>query len=94
MVPERKSETPGPGDAQRSKPHPDIFEVILKKLNDVTPGRILAVEDTPYDVQAAAQLSVRTIAVLGGRLSGKSKKFSGWRTPLRTELENSKAFGS
>jgi HAD superfamily hydrolase (TIGR01509 family) len=53
-------------EAHRSKPHPDIFEVTLKQLGDVTPKRVLAFGDTPYDIEAAHQLSIRTIALLGG----------------------------
>jgi HAD superfamily hydrolase (TIGR01509 family) len=52
--------------AQRSKPHPDIFEVALKQLGNVAPDRVLAFGDTPYDIEAARQLDIRTIALLGG----------------------------
>ena len=53
-------------DAERSKPHADIFEVILQKLNDVGPDRMLAIGDTPYDVEAAAKAHIRAIGLLSG----------------------------
>jgi phosphoglycolate phosphatase-like HAD superfamily hydrolase len=53
-------------DAEKSKPHADIFEVILKKLDNIALDRMLAIGDTPYDVEAAAKANIRTIALLGG----------------------------
>lgn len=53
-------------DADRSKPHPDIFEAALEQLNDVDPGQVLVVGDTPYDAEAAAKGSLSTIGVLSG----------------------------
>ena len=52
-------------DAEKSKPHADIFEVILKKLDNIALDRMLAIGDTPYDVEAAAKANIRTIALLG-----------------------------
>ena len=53
-------------DASKSKPHPDIFQAALDKLGDVSPDEALAVGDTPYDVEAAGKIAIRTIAVLCG----------------------------
>jgi HAD superfamily hydrolase (TIGR01509 family) len=53
-------------EVPRSKPHPDIFERVLKKLNSLDACRVLAVGDTPYDIEAAGKLGVRTIALLCG----------------------------
>jgi phosphoglycolate phosphatase-like HAD superfamily hydrolase len=53
-------------DAEKSKPHADMFEVVLKKLKGIVPQRVLAIGDTPYDVEAAAKVNIRTIGLLGG----------------------------
>jgi len=53
-------------DADKSKPHPDIFEAALKSLSDVEPAEAIVVGDTPYDAEAAGKLSLRTIGVLCG----------------------------
>lgn len=57
-------------DADRAKPHPDIFEATLKKLN-LTPDKVLALGDTPYDAQAAAKAGISTIGVTTGGWSAK-----------------------
>ena len=53
-------------DADRSKPHPDIFEAALKKLDGIPPSAIMVIGDTPYDAEAAAKAGLRTIGVLCG----------------------------
>jgi len=53
-------------DADKSKPHPDIFEAALERLGDVEPAEAIVVGDTPYDAEAAGKLSLRTIGVLCG----------------------------
>jgi HAD superfamily hydrolase (TIGR01509 family) len=53
-------------DADRSKPHPDIFEAALGKLGDIAPDAILVVGDTPYDAEAAAKAGLHTIGLLCG----------------------------
>lgn len=53
-------------DAERSKPHPDIFEAALAKLEDVPPAEAVVIGDTPYDAEAAAKAGLRTIGVLCG----------------------------
>lgn len=52
-------------DAERSKPDPDIVHAALEKLG-YEPGEVIMVGDTPYDVTAAAQLGVRTVALRSG----------------------------
>lgn len=52
-------------DADKSKPHPDIFEVALSKLGE-TPERTLVIGDSPYDAEAAGKISMRTIGFLCG----------------------------
>lgn len=52
-------------DADRSKPHPDIFSATLSKLR-VEPRKALALGDTPYDAEAAGKAGVFTIGVTTG----------------------------
>lgn len=52
-------------DAERSKPHPDIFQAALERMGS-TPDRTIVVGDTPYDVEAANKAGIRTVAVLSG----------------------------
>ncbi|XYD08334.1 HAD family hydrolase [Methylobacterium sp. NMS12] len=53
-------------DADRSKPHPDIFEAALEKLDGVSRDAIIVVGDTPYDAEAAAKAGLRTVGLLCG----------------------------
>jgi HAD superfamily hydrolase (TIGR01509 family) len=52
-------------DADRAKPHPDIFQATLDKLG-LKPCEALALGDTPYDAEAAGKAGLRTIGVLCG----------------------------
>ena len=56
-------------DAERSKPHGDIFQAALDRLSDVVPGEAVVVGDTPYDAEAARKVGVRTVGVLCGGFS-------------------------
>ena len=53
-------------DADKSKPHPDIFEAALAALADVQTNETIVVGDTPYDAEAAGKAHLRTIGVLCG----------------------------
>jgi len=54
-------------DAERSKPHPDIFEVALRRVGpEVSKDRVYVIGDSPWDALAATRLGVRTIGVLCG----------------------------
>ena len=53
-------------DADRSKPHPDIFEAVLGKLGGVPKEAVIAVGDTPYDAEAAGRAGLATIGLLCG----------------------------
>ncbi|HKQ51027.1 MAG TPA: HAD family hydrolase [Pyrinomonadaceae bacterium] len=64
-------------DADKSKPHPDIFEAALERLDDVEAAEALVVGDTPYDAQAAGKLSLRTIGVLCGGFPEAELRASG-----------------
>src|SRR5215211_6711744 len=53
-------------DAEKSKPHPDIFEAALERLGDVEPSEAVVVGDTPYDAEAAGKAGVQTVGLLSG----------------------------
>lgn len=53
-------------DAEKSKPHPDIFEAALSQLGGVETSDAIVVGDTPYDAEAARKAGLRTIGVLSG----------------------------
>ena len=53
-------------DADKSKPHPDIFEAALASLGDVEADEAIVIGDTPYDAEAAGKIKLRTIGVLCG----------------------------
>ncbi|HEX8140537.1 MAG TPA: HAD family hydrolase [Pyrinomonadaceae bacterium] len=53
-------------DAERSKPHPDIFQAALDQLGDVDRSQAVVIGDTPYDAEAAGKLHLKTIGVRAG----------------------------
>ncbi len=53
-------------DAAHSKPDPDIFVAALKTLRDVSPDKAVVVGDSPYDMQAARAIGMRTIGFRSG----------------------------
>ncbi|HEU4595517.1 MAG TPA: HAD family hydrolase [Pyrinomonadaceae bacterium] len=53
-------------DAEKSKPHPDIFEAVLSQLGDVSPEEVIVVGDTPYDAEAAGKAGLVTVGFLCG----------------------------
>jgi phosphoglycolate phosphatase-like HAD superfamily hydrolase len=55
-------------DAAHGKPHPDLFEVCLRKLGCM-PHDALAVGDTPYDARAARLAGVTPIGLETGSFS-------------------------
>ena len=63
-------------DAQRSKPHPDIFQAALEKLN-LAPDRVLVVGDTPYDADAARKAGVASVGVLCGGFAAEDIRAGG-----------------
>ncbi len=53
-------------DAERSKPHPDIFVAALERLGNVPKERIVVVGDSPHDAAAAKRAGLRTVGVRSG----------------------------
>jgi HAD superfamily hydrolase (TIGR01549 family) len=82
-------------DAEKSKPHPDIFDAALAELGQVPRNKVVVVGDTPYDAQAAAKAGLRTIGLLCGGWSEKDLRGAGciaiYRDPaeLLTRYEES-----
>jgi HAD superfamily hydrolase (TIGR01549 family) len=46
-------------DAEKSKPHPDIFEAALEELGINEPSCAVVIGDTPYDAEAAARAGLK-----------------------------------
>ncbi len=64
-------------DAERSKPHGDIFQAALDRMPGIDPADAIVVGDTPYDAQAAEKVGLRTIGVLSGGFSERLLRESG-----------------
>ena len=63
-------------DAEESKPAPDIFEVVLRKLG-IAGVDAVAIGDTPYDALAAGKAGIATIGVLCGGFTEASLREAG-----------------
>lgn len=63
-------------DADRTKPHPDIFEAALRKAR-VDAGRAIVVGDTPYDAVAAHRAGLHTVGVLCGGFAARELREAG-----------------
>ena len=64
-------------DAERSKPHPDIFQAALEGIGGVAPEEAIVVGDTPYDAIAAAKAGMRTIGLLSGGFTEEALRSAG-----------------
>jgi HAD superfamily hydrolase (TIGR01509 family) len=63
-------------DAEKSKPHPDIFCAVLSRLA-LAPQQAIVVGDTPYDAQAAAKAGLQTVGLRCGGWSEEELKQAG-----------------
>ena len=63
-------------DAERSKPDPDIFAAALEKVG-ANAADAIVVGDTPYDIEAAGKLGIRTIALRCGGFGDQALKDAG-----------------
>ena len=52
-------------DAEESKPEGDIIQAALDKVG-LKPDEVVLIGDTPYDIESASKVGVRTIAVRSG----------------------------
>jgi phosphoglycolate phosphatase-like HAD superfamily hydrolase len=65
-------------DADKSKPHPDIFEAALGELGNIEASRAAVVGDTPYDAEAAGRAGLRNrIGVLCGGFPERELRAAG-----------------
>jgi len=53
-------------DAEKSKPHPDIFEAARKRLGGIAAADCVVVGDSPYDAEAADKAGMHSIGLLSG----------------------------
>jgi len=65
------------GDADKSKPHPDIFQAALAKLGNLDPSKAIVVGDTPWDAIAASKAGLKTIGLLCGGFDKHDLKDAG-----------------
>ena len=63
-------------DADRSKPHPDIFQAALRGLGGPDPRETVVI-DTPYDAQAASSAGLETIGLLCGGFAEETLRDAG-----------------
>lgn len=63
-------------DADKSKPHPDIFEAALERLA-VASDHAIAIGDTPYDAIACARAHLRCIGVETGGWNAEQLRLAG-----------------
>jgi HAD superfamily hydrolase (TIGR01509 family) len=72
-------------DADRSKPHPDIFQAALEQLGRPPASAAAAVGDTPWDAIAAGKAGLVTVGVLCGGFDPEDLRRAGcvelWRDP-------------
>lgn len=71
------SEKTSSGDAEESKPNPDIVAVALQRLG-LKAEEVIMVGDTPYDLQAARKLAIRPLAFLTGGWSRQELAEAEW----------------
>ena len=64
-------------EVEHSKPDPDIFAAALAKVAPLRPDEVLVVGDSPYDMEAAAKLEIRTVGFLSGGFSGEVLRDAG-----------------
>ena len=53
-------------DVEHSKPCPDIFAAALAKVKPLGAAEAVVIGDSPYDIQAAKKLGIRTIGFRSG----------------------------
>src|ERR687888_344066 len=65
------------GDADKSKPYPDIFQTALEELPGVACDKVIVIGDTPYDAEAAAEAKLGAIGLLCGGWSEEELRQAG-----------------
>jgi HAD superfamily hydrolase (TIGR01509 family) len=74
-------------DVDKSKPHPDIFEVAMKRLGKPDVTATVVVGDTPYDALAAGKLHLPTVGVLCGGFPAEDLRAAGCRVLVKDPAE-------
>lgn len=74
-------------DAERSKPHPDIFQAALDKLCGVRADEAIVVGDSPWDAIAAKRTGLRAVGVLCGGFSETELREAGCATVYRSPAD-------
>jgi beta-phosphoglucomutase-like phosphatase (HAD superfamily) len=64
-------------DVQRSKPYPDLFMAVRRKLHGIAPDRCVVVGDSPFDVMAAGKAGMQSVGLLCGGFGRKNLKRAG-----------------
>ncbi len=65
-------------DADKSKPHPDIFQAALEELN-MNPDETMVIGDTPYDAIASTKAGIPVLGVLCGGFPEEDLRKEGCR---------------
>jgi HAD superfamily hydrolase (TIGR01509 family) len=74
-------------DASKGKPHPDLYDAVLKKLGLNEPGQVMGVGDSPYDAIAAQSLGLRAAGVLTGGFTSETLAKAGC-DPILCEIRD------
>ena len=64
-------------DVENTKPAPDIFATALEKVAPLTPGEVIVIGDTPYDIEAAGKCGITAIGLRSGKFSDESLRRAG-----------------
>jgi HAD superfamily hydrolase (TIGR01549 family) len=64
-------------DADKSKPHPDIFEAALSRIKGAKASDAIVVGDTPYDAEAARRGGMKAVGTLTGGFSEQQLREAG-----------------
>jgi len=70
-------------DAEKSKPHPDIFLAAIEHLGPVQPQECVVVGDSPYDADAARKAGISAVGVLCGGFPEEQLRKAGFREIYR-----------
>ncbi|WP_294391585.1 HAD family hydrolase [uncultured Sphingomonas sp.] len=64
-------------DVENTKPAPDIFATALTKIAPLSPEQVMAVGDTPYDIEAARKCGIAAIGLRSGKFSDDALQGAG-----------------
>ena len=67
-------------DAEKSKPHPDIFQAAMERLGNISARDCIVVGDSPYDAEAASKAGIRYVGFLCGGFAEPDLRKAGYET--------------